>query len=216
MLQRIIKQRAKAFPKSDLGPWDLANLVRCGYCHYTASRSRTPYNEFVRCGKYLATGGRECQVNQYYLAATEAFVLAEVKRVLSDPDAWLEAQQAQRDDNHDNAEFVALQARLRDVEERVRNVYNAIESGHFDLSALASRYDTLIAEKGAIQSRLKEIAGNREQLEALRRTMVTLANVSNALDDMQPEERNAIYKLLIDTIYIRREEPRVEIVWLGL
>ena len=184
----------------------LRGLVKCGYCGYAMMLTRR--QDHARCSHYTHTGGRQCCRNYTRLSHLEETVLHGVQEVLRNPDAWIASLRDGHGDEQES-ERQALTRALRDLDKRIANVYTAIESGQFEISTLASRYDDLRLQRDQIETRLSALDSEKFNLERLRQTLVTHAAVVDSLADMPPAELNAFYRRILHAVRVRQEEPQV-------
>ncbi len=210
-VQRLLAANPVVRHETTLGPWALQGLLRCGYCQWAVVRFQNRYGLGVRCGQYNNTGGHECQCNTHRLCKIEAHVLEQVRRVLADPRAFVVSLE-KRGDGH-NTELDALATQLADLDKNVAGVYAAIESGRFDVVTLADRYDVLQVQKHALERQIYEIETRSQQVAGFEHAAYSMSAALDKLDQMPPNTLARVYRLFIQTVYVRRKEP-VEIKWL--
>ncbi len=184
----------------------LRGLLRCGYC----GRSMVLVSPGrVRCNRYNSSGGKECRPNNFHRCEIEQTVLLGVQDALRNPDLWIAQQGKSLDANV--TERDALAAGVADLDRRIKNVYTAIQSGHFTggLSDLATIYDDLCIQKHQTETRLAALDTKSGGLERLHTTLVTQAGAVDSLAAMPPADLNAFYRRILLAIRVQQEEPQV-------
>jgi len=184
----------------------LRGLLRCGYC----GRSMVLVSPGrVRCNRYNSSGGKECRPNNFQRADVEESVQYMVQTALRDPDAWI----ARYDNGHENqvTERQAIMLAIEDLDKRIKNVYIAIQSGHFSsgLGDLAAIYDDISIQKHQAETHLASLDAEAGSLERVRETLVTHAAVIDHLSEMPAEALNQFYRRILSAVRVQQEAPQV-------
>lgn len=185
----------------------LSGLVRCGYCGYAmvyGSNTRPQYS--LRCNLYHKSRKEQCRPNYHAARRVESYVLAYVREVLADPDAYLAVLDTQRD----GVDADALRANL-DRMQRARDRWDhAYELGDISRDEWRGHRARLAEQTTGIERLLRE-----EELAAARRVearehIASLADVLGHIDALTRPEQNELLRLIVARVELQREEePRI-------
>lgn len=197
------RSRGQPKPKASQHPYTLRGILFCARCGirlqgaYRASRSGGPGRVLYRCEvrrsralpPELADHPRTIYVNeQDILAKLDPWIAS-----LADP-AWL--AESQSTDPVAAAKRAGLLSQLSDLDRRINNLLDAVETGH-DARPLVDQLTKRTAERDALKARLAATTGPTQlsapQIDAIIRSLGGMAQV---LERARPEERAAVYKAL--------------------
>jgi site-specific DNA recombinase len=211
-VQQMLDANPVSRDRSKWGPWALRGLLRCGYCQWGMTRIANQGHEGACCSQYTNSGGKRCQCNRHPLQRVNAFVLAEVKRVLYDPHAFAAALADNANNGH-QAELEALYSQRSALNTSIDGVYRAIQSGRFDIVRLADDCDALQSQLVNVEQHIARLESATQSVDQFVQTALALSNVVEELDYLEPAELGQVYRQLIEAVYVRRKEP-IDIHWL--
>ena len=167
----------------------------------------------VRCSYHLSTHGTRCTSNWQRAEPVHAFVLAAVKRVALDPEAFLEYRQTQRDDASTQARVDGVNKSLQALQHRWERWNRAFEIGAISLNEMLEHRQRILRQTAVLKAEREELASLQESGKIIVAGLQGLQQVVDLLDDMTDQELNRAYLRLIDRVLLARgQDP--EIVWL--
>ena len=206
--------------------WELSEgILRCGECGHTL-RPNTSYKKsgkrfhYYSCRSRYNTGPKRDCANRKHLRAEriEGQVWAFVRGLLRDPErirAGLdqlimeERAEAGRDPGRD-AEFWSRKLTEADAERR--GYHRLAAKGHMTDEELSAALSELDEVRETAERELEAARARGEALDRLERDRDALMEsyagmVGEALEDLAPEERHRVYKLLRLGVRFRPEWP---------
>lgn len=214
-LLRLKKARTRDYTYKRKHPHLLTGMIRCGYCGdaMTYWRSKHPdmRRAYVHCGRYVRTSGRECKHNNHSVRKLHAYIKRFVKDILSDPDAFIQAQRDRMTDTNQLAQRQEeLAAIIGELVARINRLNRAYEAGALELEEFVPRKKALQAERAEALEQQGKLENQEQALANMRTTLYSMAEGLDALDEMPEHKLRAVYKHLIYRIILRQgEEPEI-------
>jgi hypothetical protein len=153
-------------------------------------------SRYYACGTYYHWGGRKCQCNTHKREGVETAVWGRVRLRLADPGALSDELLADRGNGHQE-ELSRLETQHGDLAQRRRRILEAIESGDFDLRALAEREAALSQQEKALSARIEALRARQTDAEALRARILDLSQIVLHFEALSPQEQNRCYARLL-------------------
>jgi len=192
-------------------PRPLSGLLRCGYCGGTlVFQPRPSGKRYTQCARYKHSGGRECRSNTHLETSLMDYVLAEVKRMLSDPAVW---QAALNEDNHHETEIAALEAEIAEYERRWKRWDQLYEIGSISAEELLRHRQELLGQADRARTQLENIRTQQLMREAHQQQYEKLSKLADKLDQLSTEDLRAVFCALIRRIVVTRESAPVIEWW---
>jgi hypothetical protein len=207
--------------------WELTGgVLRCAACggamatNYMIPRQTGYY----RCGKRYRLGKYACSQGKHFRAEEpEALVWQFVSGILKDPaklrrgiDKMLDEMKTlvSRSPGEDEESWLKKLAELESREERLLDLYleGKLEVSRYEsrVSQLKQSRKTIEEELGRIRDRTAHIERVEQDRDALLSYYSQLA--VERLDELEPEERNRIYRMLGLTV-LAHEDNKLEAKW---
>ncbi len=215
--QRVTRQHAIYRKRGMSRPGHpLTGLARCAFCEHAmvyvpSSHVKGAYG--IRCTHYVSTHGTHCTSNWQRVQPIHAFVLAAVKRVVLNPEAFLEYRQTQRDDASTQPRIDGVNKSLQALQHRWERWNQAFEIGAISLNEMLEHRERILRQTAVLKAEREELASLQESGKIIVAGLQGLQQVVDLLDDMTDQELNRAYLRLIDRVLLARgQDP--EIVWL--
>lgn len=205
--------RGERSRRDDWEPALLTGLARCAHCGYAMHVNTTyadPPRRYLRCSRYLSTGGRECQANHMRAEPVEAFVLVETQRILGDPDAWREVCGQQAEGSA--AEFADIESALATLARQWGRWSRAYEVGAISLDELLLHRERITGEREAHQARKREIEAAQDRAAAVLSLAASLSEQVAALPGLCVLQQRRVLHAVISRVLCAKGRPP-EIVW---
>jgi hypothetical protein len=207
--------------------WELTGGVfHCAACGGAMATTYQPLRKigYYRCGKRYRLGTHACSLGKNHRAEeTEAVVWSFVSSVLKDPerlrlgvDEMLDRERAlnSRAPGEDEEGWLKKYSELEVQEERLLDLYleGKLESDRYE-----SRVSQLKRSRKTIQEELEHIRNRTTHIERLEQDRNALLShysqiAVEHLDNLEPEERNRVYKML-DLKVLAQEDGNLEVKW---
>ncbi len=198
-----VRTPGRSKPRISEYPYALRGIIVCGHCGTklqgsygpakTEGAGRVLYRCEIRRGRALPAELADHPATVY---VNEAAIIGPLDRWIesfSDP-AWLAAGQTA--DPVVTARMVGLRAQLGDLDRRIANLVDAVETGN-DRGPIMAQLAQRTAERDAIQVRLAAIAAPPVLTEQQIAVIVEeLGGISKVLKSATAKERAAIYESL--------------------
>jgi site-specific DNA recombinase len=224
--RQSLKDNARKPSKAAKRFWELSGgILRCGECGHTLrpnnphKKSKGQFHYYTCRSRYNTGPSRDCS-NRKYLRAEqiEEQVWGFVRGLLRDPeriraglDRLIEEErtQATRDPERD-AEFWSR--KITEVEVERRGYQRLAAKGHMTEQELGVALEELDETRETAERELEAARARGEALKRLERDRDALMEsyagmVSETLEDLAPEERHRIYKLLRLGVRFRPDWP---------
>src|SRR5918998_3012974 len=207
--------------------WELTGgVLRCAACGGAmATNYMTPRQTgYYRCGKRYRLGKYACSQGKNFRAEeTEAVVWQFVSGILKDPaelrrgiNKMLDEMKvlASRSPGDDEESWLKKLAELESQEERLLDLYL---EGKLEVSRYESRVSQLKHSRKTIEEELGRIRDRTAHIERLENDRDALLSYYSQLaverlDELEPEERNRIYRMLGLTV-LAYEDKKLEARW---
>jgi len=212
-VQRVNEVQARDYARGDGETHLFTGLCRCGYCG-KAMRYRVYPTRRTRglcCNGYDKSGGKECRHNGYPEQRLRRLVVAKLKAMLADPEAWAasaeEADQADERQRH----IDALEREIAGIDSRRRNLLEAVETaaGSADRSQFLERYDALGERRAQCAAELQRLRQAGVWIRSARERLVSWQEAAEHLEAWSDGELRSRLLQLIDHIELRHGEPPV-------
>src|SRR5215211_3733615 len=207
--------------------WELTGgVLRCEACGGAmATNYITPRKTgYYRCGRRYRLGAHACSQGKNFRAEeTEAVVWSFVSRVLKDPerlrramDEMLDRERASssRAPGEDEEGWLNKLSELEVQEERLLDLYleGKLESDRYEsrVSQLKRSRKTAVEELEHIRNRTTSLERLEQDRDALLSHYSQIA--VEHLDNLEPEERNRVYRML-DLTVLAHEDGNLEVKW---
>jgi site-specific DNA recombinase len=183
--------------------WLLRHVLKCGHCSIAVSCHRMrggngTYNRYYNCPKHdpvRARGDhRRCPERNIRADALDAFVFAQLRTVLQQPDQLLAGEQAVTarapagDDELLRAQLKRLERRVEAASNERRRLVDLYQSGLLELAEVQSRANEIDLRRDALEQQRRGLLEHRATLaqqNRLRRRIAGFAHrVRGALDDL--------------------------------
>jgi site-specific DNA recombinase len=205
-VNRLMRERGRGFD-SRPPTHPLKGIVRCGYCG--AVMVCIKGSRYYACGTYYHWGGRKCQCNTHKRESVEAAVWERVSLRLADPEALADELLTDRGNGHQE-ELSRMEAQQGDLAQRRRRILEAIESGDFDLRALAEREAALFHQEKALSARIEALRARQTDAQALRARILDLSQIVPHFQTLSPQEQNRCYARLLRAVRLSRGNIDIE------
>ncbi len=222
-VQAVIELRSPAVthPKTSAGEYLLTGLLVCGECgaKYIGHGARNNTYHYYTCQTKMKQGASACPgASNFERGKVEAVVLEVLQKRALHPSVFgeliREVQQALRASQREaEGQRQVLQGQLAEVERRLTNLYEAVESGAIPAARLAPRLEQVCQEKEALESRLAELPlpGVEPLLE------IGEGEIGDWLQDLQAlaergttDERRGLLRAWIKRVVAHGDELTVE------
>ena len=184
----------------------LSGLVRCGYCGWAMCYASWDTRVKLRCSQYLSSGGHECQSNSHEAHLLERPVLEAVQEALRDRDAWAARQRQRLESDGTERELRVLRTQRESAQDQRARLVDAYQIGDLPRGDLEERVAEIADRLTALDARIAELSTTRQQIEAFCDTLASMNGIVNRLPTLPPEDQNAVYRRLIDTIEVTRDD----------
>ena len=224
--RQSLKNNARAPSKAAKRFWELsAGVLRCGECghtlrsHTASPRAGTLFHYYSCRSRYNTGPSRGCANTKHLRAeGIEGQVWDFVRGLLKDPervraglDRLIEEERTSvgRDPGRD-AEFWSK--RMAEAEVERRGYHRLAARGHMSDEELTAALSNLDEARESAERELETARARREALRRLEHDRDALmesyaGTVREALEDLSPEERHRVYKLLRLDVRFRPEWP---------
>jgi hypothetical protein len=211
---RLMRERGRGYD-SHPPTHALKGIMRCGYCG--AMMVCIKGSRYYACGAYYHWGGRKCQCNTHRREGIEAAVWERVRLRLADPQALSEELLAPNPrtrgqgggDGHQD-ELSRMETQRGDLAQRRRRILEAIESGDFDLRALAEREAALSHQDKALSARIEALRARQVDAQALRARILDLSQIVTHFETLSPQEQNRCYARLLRAVRLTKDTVDIE------
>jgi len=192
-----------------------SGLCRCAYCGsalvYQHERNR--HRLRLQCCLYSKTGGKKCRSNQLPEHRLRAFVLKEVRRVLSNPAAFRAAREESNHLAEARGHIAALDARIRELA-RARGRWDALyEVGGISGEELLGHRHRLIGEATELKGQRKRLADTVVRSEAAQQQIMEMRPLLDGLGERRDAQLREVYHALIQSIVIEKGQDPVVVWW---
>ena len=213
--QEVARERTAIhrYHKTYQGDW-LNGLLRCGFCgrsmfyYKVRGKPKSPYRLYLRCSRYLATMGQECQNNGHSARRVHAYVLERIRWALGNPDAYLAMRSAQVDVATLEGEVAEIDRALADCRARHARWSHAYEVGAISLQEFIERRNRADDEAAALDHQQAILA--RRLRETAPPDLGDFAPALAYLDQAPPDTLRAIARELVRKVVLERgQEPAI-------
>lgn len=187
----------------------LAGLLRCGYCGSLMSLSRRRGRVYAQCNRYVHYRLNGCRSNAHWEHHILPVIMAEVKRVMADPEAY---RAALNEDDHYEQEIAALEAEIAEYERRWRRWDQLYESGAISADELLRHRQELLGQADRARGRLDSLRAEQAIRASRARKYHEMSRYLDMLDTLPADALRAILHALIRRIVLVRGQPP-QIVW---
>jgi site-specific DNA recombinase len=206
--------------------WELSGgIVRCGCCGWAmATTTVSRQGLYYRCRKRIMYGKDICNMKNYLRAdLVEPLVWEGVSEILGEPERlrrglqkMLEKEQETSAVDHGEEPHV-WRKKLSEIGRKRANFQDLAAEGLMTKQELRSKLDNLELARETAERELRLVSERSERLSALERDAEHLLEAYEkrcveALDDLSPEERREVYKLL-DLTVETHPDGRLEAAW---
>lgn len=216
-LSETLKTRARR-TASTLGDanW-LVGILRCGYCGWVMSyyrhKNRGGVEIYLRCSQYTASVATRCQSNGHTSERVHAAVLAEMIRLLSDPEEWARERAQGRQEPQRRAQLAAVEKALTDNATQYERWSHAYQVGAIPLEELIARRKQLTAEREAWETERGELKRLLADDALARETIEELSMGVDALAYADDSHKRIIARALFRSVRVRRDGPPQYELW---
>ena len=218
--QRALASRAarSVHPRSVDSPYLLSGLIRCGRCQAAMVGTGTPPYQYYMCGTARRKGREVCPAPPLRKDRLERFVVDRIRGyVLTDDNleelVRLTNQELAHSCQEHQDRLQWLQAQLADVENRLENLYGALETGGFRRADLAPRIAALLGKKEHLQQARAEA---EDTLRGCSQDILNPQTVRAYVDDLRGllersslMEQRGFLKSFVEGIEVGDSELRV-------
>jgi len=186
-------------------PRALTGLARCALCGGRMAYFSPPRRNdtFLRCGRYAATGGRQCESNGMMAGPVEEEVLRVVRKVLYDPTQY--AHYVEPLDNNAGMR-ASLESNLARIQAAAERWARAYEQGAIGLAEFRERREGLDGQVETITGELAALEVRARRRAAAEERLGGLGALLDDLDDCTPAEMNAFLRLIVERVVCRKGE----------
>ena len=199
----------------------LSGLARCGYCGraLTGQDAKSGKFAYYVCGSLAKKGAGSCEFKYLSAPKFEKAVIDEIKKSILTKDNLLDLAKAVTEEWNESLagfrqEIDSIDDNIKDIQFRLSNIYDVIESGKVDLSDLAlrikelrMRQEKLIARKSEIEAQYSE---HRHEIMDPAQMAVYVEDLKALLDEGEVCERKAFIKGFVKGIRVKGDEVTVE------
>lgn len=216
-----IRRPTITHPKTTAGEYLLSGLLRCGACGspFIGHGAKSGKYHYYTCQKKMKQGAKACpEATNFERRRVEGVVIDALSEGALHPAVFAELvrevqgslralQQAAV------GERVVLEGQLAEVERRLTNLYEAIESGKIPVDRLAPRIDKVCGEKDELEARLTELPSpdNELLLEITDEAIETwVGDLRAVVERGTAEEKRGLLRAWIKRIVAHGDELSVE------
>ena len=212
--QRVTRQHAVHRERGRERPGHpLTGLARCAFCDHAMVYVPTIKGAYaMRCAWYISTHGTYCTSNWQRVEPIHAFILATVKRVGHDPEAFLEYRHSQAEDDSTQTRMDGIDDLLVALQRRWDRWNHAFEIGGISLAEMLEHRQRISEQTTALKDEREELGALQESSKTIIAGLQELQQVVGLLDDLTDRELNRAYLCLISRVLIARGQDPV-IVW---
>ena len=195
----------------------LSGLLRCGVCGkpYSAQGAKSGQFAYYICATLYREGAGACTARYLNAAKVEDLVIQKVReRILTEETitelVTLVAEEIDNLAGEVNGRLTAISAELSDVEGRLENLYQALETRQLPIEALSprilslkARQDQLVAAREEAEGRLEQ---RRAELPTTKEIKGYVADFREFLQEGTFPERKALIRNFVQGIEIVEDE----------
>ncbi len=214
-VQQGLHQRAPAQqrPARVGSQYLLSGLLRCGVCgkSYSGQAAKSGQFAYYVCARLLREGAGSCTGRYLNAERVEDYIIEKVReRILTEETitelVTLVAEEIDALAGEVNSRLKAIAAELADVESRLENLYQALETKQLPIEALSPRILSLKARQDKLVAAKEEAEG---QLERRRADLPTSREIKGYVADFREflkegtfPERKALIRNFVEGIEI--------------
>lgn len=221
-VQMLLQQKEKPMHSRRIkSRYALSGLVRCAYCGLAMVGRSAKSGQYLyyACQRYSKIGKHACEGSQVSRDKLEAEVTDVLREELSD-EAHLRklldtANELMRQRANDYETQIANWKRqLRDVEKRIQNIYEAIETASLDASLITERLKELQEQRTVLQSRIEDAGQSEQECQPVEYTDEDIRNHIRNLNELLVngdfEERKAFLRGFVKEIRVWNDRIEVD------
>ncbi|PPD58662.1 recombinase family protein [Dehalogenimonas etheniformans] len=222
-VQQMLEQRAptRIHPRVVSSKFLLSGLARCGYCGkaLTGTDAKSGKFSYYVCGSLSKKGAGSCQFKYLNAKKFESAVVNEIKKSILTNDNLIELAKIASEEWNDTLsglreDIDTIDNSLKDMGCRLVNLYDAIETGKFDLPDLALRIKELRMRQDQLLERKRNIelqyAEHRYEILDPKEMALYVEDLQSLLDESEICERKAFIKGFVQEIKVKGDEVTIE------
>ena len=222
-VQKLLGERApkKVHPRVVSSKFLLSGLARCGYCGraLTGADAKSGKFSYYVCGSLTKKGAGSCHSKYLNASKFEDAVIAEIKKAILTTENLTDLAKIASEEWNETLsqlrqEIDTVQDSLKDTGYRLSNIYDAIETGKFDLPDLSLRIKELKMQQEKLLERKHQIeleyAEHRYELLDPKQMEAYVEDLKSLLDEGQVFERKAFIKGFVKEIRVKGDEVILE------
>lgn len=218
-VQDLMKGRApiKVHPRRASSPFLLSDLAYCGYCGKALVGTSAKDGQFFYyvCGTLDKKGSGSCQAKYINAGKFESLVIEQINTRIFSKDHLISLVQMVNEEvdstmNSYRNELNLITDTIEDVNHRLENLYDAIETGKLDLDDVVLRIRELRARQEPLQARRLEI---ESQMSDRKVGLADLESITECVDDLRalltegsPAERRTFIRGFIKEVKVTGNE----------
>lgn len=207
-IQEVNHSRLRDYPHADGNAGLFTGLVYCGECgcRMYYSREHRDGCHILCCSAYRETGGRVRCFHQRREAKLKREVLAQVRGMLSDPEAWREALKAHFSSEDAQAQIAALKAEMDREQTRLQRTYDLAVEGVMPVVEARDRASSHRERIAALQAEVARLEHGVSRLATAAKRARSLQHHLKALERLPDDELRPILLSLVERITVRRRQ----------
>jgi site-specific DNA recombinase len=204
-------------PRRTVSEYLLSGLMKCGVCGKSMSGHSAKSGQFFyyRCANASKRGADECRGHWIPKSKIENFIIDKIRNCILTDDNLAELVQLTNEDletsiGSDKQHLKVVQKQIVDIESRLENLYDALETRAFSSEELAPRIRKM-------QAKRDDLVRTRNQIESTLQSNMLMAPdvhvVQEYVDDLKAllvsspiVEQRAFLKSFVDNIQVGSDE----------
>ncbi|SFP09246.1 recombinase family protein [Salibacterium halotolerans] len=208
-VQRELEKRKTT--KYHKGKYLLTGLLKCGLCgcgitHVRRKGSKDVYYFYVCKDQHVRRKERKvakCKLGYYRRYDIEDKVLQKIRSVSFDRKV-IEKELNELETNLEDNEMLQreLQDKLSQIESKLDNLYEAIETGEIKASFVSDRINKLESERERVEVHLDDLKINKPKKNSSEKTIQLMENINETWDYLDFDEKREMLRKVIKTVII--------------
>ena len=221
--QKVLQARSPKVrhPRTVSSQYLLSGLVRCAGCGaaWGGHSAKSGAHHYYACTNHIKKGKTVCDAKLHRKERLERFVIDRLKaHVLTEENLTrllrLVNEELEKTKESSGEQLTILDKKLTDVARRLGKLYDALETGAFDMHDLAPRIKSLRAEQEQLSARRRDLVRitetssvNQTSLAAVR---AYASNLSELLGTGTVMEQKTFLRSFVRRIVVGAEEVKIE------
>ncbi len=212
---------AKAHPRRTASRFLLSGLAMCGRCGkaLTGQDAKSGKFSYYICGSLMKKGAGACSTPYLNSVKFEHLVTSKIKEHILNPENLTELVKIVNEEmdaasSSYKGEMDTVTSEIGGVEQRLGNLYNAIENGNIEFNLLKPRLQELKTQQERLLSRKNELDAliSQRKIELANPEVVReyVEDLRHFIDSSEMPERRAFIKSFVKEIKVAGNEGRIK------